>query len=149
MPRGIYPRPSLRERVLRQLVTDQESGCLLWAGCVRSNGYAYITCGSKLLLVHRLMYEWFVGPIPEGLELDHLCRVTRCAAPAHLEAVTHRVNMLRSKTPAAANAVKNHCDRGHEFDLLNTYFTPQGFRQCRECNRAAERRRGPRGKTFR
>src|SRR5262245_35041552 len=93
-----------RSRVLAKLIIDQESGCLLWTGYVAPNGYG--NTGGRL--VHRLMYEWFNGPIPDGLEIDHTCRVKHCAAPAHLEAVTHAENRRRAMD-------KTHCKRGHKW----------------------------------
>ena len=72
--------------------TEDENGCWLWTGRVnKSTGYGEQAND----LAHRLFYESLVGEIPAGLELDHLCRVHRCVNPSHLEAVTHRVNVLR------------------------------------------------------
>ena len=92
-------RKSLRERVLSHLVIDPDTGCLLWTGPCNHKGYGKIvqTVGGQHLYLkpHRLMYEWFVGPIPDGLQIDHLCRVRHCAAPAHLEAVTCKENIRR------------------------------------------------------
>src|SRR5258708_37728715 len=107
---------SLRDRVLAQLIIDQDTGCLLWTGC-RVKGYGFTSDGGKNLYVHRVMYEWFVGPIPTGMELDHLCRVKHCAAPAHLEAVTHVENLRRGAGSAGRhNAVKTECPHGHPYD---------------------------------
>ena len=123
----------LRERVLRRLVIEPGTGCLLWTGALRK-GYGEVSVGgNKTREVHQLMYEWFVGPVPEGLELDHLCRVRRCASPAHLEAVTHAENMRRGTSLAAANAAKTHCQEGHEFNVTNTIIVRTGARMCRPC----------------
>ena len=130
---------TLRDRLLSRLIIDP-SGCVLWTGATNSGGYGTIWSEGRNRFVHRLMYEMFVGRIPDGLQLDHLCRVRHCASPAHLEPVTLRVNLLRGQTPAAVNAAKTHCPAGHEFDLLNTYWNPQGSRECRACNRAKMRR---------
>ncbi len=130
---------ALRDRLFSRLMIDP-SGCVLWTGAVNSGGYGTIWSDGRNRLVHRVMYEMFAGPIPDGLQLDHLCRVRHCAAPAHLEPVTVRVNLFRGQTPAAANAAKAQCPRGHAYDLLNTYRNPQGRRECRACNRESSRR---------
>jgi hypothetical protein len=128
-------RPTLRERVLSKLIIDP-SGCLLWAGARTRSGYGHVRGPGgrrSFLYVHRLMYEWFVEPIPEGLHIDHLCRVRNCAAPAHLEAVTCRENLMRGVGPSATLAAATHCIRGHEFTEANTYRSAAGFRECRTC----------------
>ena len=87
-----------------------------------------------MVAAHRFSYEERVGPIPEGLELDHLCRVRHCVNPAHLEPVTTRENVLRSRgNPFTVNALKTHCVNGHPFDEANTYYFGK-WRQCRACN---------------
>jgi hypothetical protein len=78
-----------------------------------------------------------VGPIPEGLTIDHLCRAIRCVNPAHLEPVTNAENIRRA---ALANA-RSHCPHGHEYTPENSYFDPKGGRRCRECQRLAQRER--------
>lgn len=81
---------------------------------------------------HRVAYVSLMGPIPEGKELDHLCRVRNCVNPWHLEPVTHRENILRSPThPAAVNARKTECVRGHS--LADAYIDYKGGRRCRVC----------------
>lgn len=94
-----------------------------------------------MVLAHRYAYELLVGPIPEGLHIDHLCRVRLCVNPAHLEAVTCHENNRRSTSPTAVNAKKTHCPRGHEYTEENTYFAPpDGRRMCKPCARAATKR---------
>ena len=86
---------------------------------------------------YRVIYEWLVGPIPEGLVLDHLCGNTRCVRPDHLEPVTHRVNILRGDSASARHARQTHCKRGHEFTHGNTYVDTRGARRCRACKALA------------
>jgi hypothetical protein len=92
--------------------------------------------------VHRVAYELLVGPIPEGLELDHLCRNTRCVNPEHLEPVTGRENLMRAVSSwAAKNAAKTHCPQGHPYDEENTKVKRDGGRACRACGREFMRRK--------
>src|SRR5258706_13485898 len=98
---------SLRTRLLSRLIIDP-SGCLLWAGAVDRYGYGKIGDGSRMLKVHRVAYELFAGAIPDGMDLDHLCRLRHCANVAHLEPVTRRQNTLRGGSLQAVNARKSH-----------------------------------------
>ena len=131
MPRWL----PFRDRLLGGLVIDPSSGCLLWQGAPDQDGYGHIRLNGKQVRVHRVMFEMFVGPIPPGVEPDHLCRIRHCAAPAHLELVTHKENMLRGLGVGSTNAAKTHCDHGHEFTEANTYIMPSGGRDCRACIR--------------
>jgi len=90
------------------------------------------------------MYEHFVGPIPDGFHIDHLCRNRACANPAHLEAVPPRVNILRGVGMSAIHARQTHCVNGHPFDAENTLILPDGERCCRTCNRERQRQRNAR-----
>lgn len=113
--------------------------CWLWTGSVDKHGYGQLTTHSHTPLAktyrsHRLAYEFINGPIPDGLEPDHLCRVHSCVNPSHLEPVPHEENMRRGNGWAGRNIRKTHCPQGHPYDLLNTYFTKTG-RDCRTCNR--------------
>ena len=109
--------------------------CWEWVGAHTVLGYGVVRRDNKNKSAHRLSYEAFVGPIPLGLELDHLCRNTKCINPAHLEPVTHQVNVLRGVGTPAVHAAKTHCDRGHEFSEKNTKTGPKGDRVCIECSR--------------
>ena len=119
---------------------EKTEGCWLWIASREGGGYGrfYLTHGHGVP-AHRFAYELLVGPIPPGLEIDHLCRNRACVNPAHLEPVTHRINDLRGINPPAMNARKTHCPHGHPYDLLNTYTGYKGCRDCRICHRLAER----------
>jgi hypothetical protein len=117
-------------------------GCWFWEGPVTSDGRYGNMKVTRLgeQMAHRVSYIVFVGPIPDGLTIDHLCGNTRCVNPAHLEAVTMRENIMRGAGVGALNARKTRCMRGHEFTDANTYRFPDGRRGCRQC-RAMLRRR--------
>lgn len=119
------------------------SGCWLWTGAATKQGYGRMyrrTPGSWL--AHIQAYEIIVGLIPKNLELDHLCRVTHCVNPAHLEAVTHQVNMLRGATIfaqqiARVDADGATCPHGHPYpESLRTF---KGKRQCWPCTQVRNR----------
>lgn len=115
---------------------DKAGDCWLWTGVRNPKGYGRFHLGGRLLMAHRIAYELTVGPIPEGMQLDHLCRTRACVRPDHLEPVTQRVNILRGVAPSAQNAQRAECVNGHAFTPANTYTTPNGRRQCRVCIRA-------------
>jgi hypothetical protein len=122
-------------------VTVDENGCWLYTGVIQHHGYGRIGAAGRMVYTHRVTFEHHVGPIPEGLQLDHRCRVRACCNPAHLEAVTCQENLRRGATLNAANAAKTHCLNGHPFDEANTYVDPKGHRVCRACRRARWRAR--------
>lgn len=107
------------------------AGCWLWKKYRDRNGYGRVQVDHKNKWVHRFSYEHFVGPIPEGLQIDHLCRTPLCINPEHLEAVTPLENTRRGR----GHGKETHCPRGHPYDEVNTYVTPVGRRQCRVCRR--------------
>lgn len=115
------------------------SGCWLWTAQRSRSGYAgFFLHGRGASRAHRVAFELLVQAIPQGLTLDHLCRVRHCVNPAHLEVVTQKENTLRGETGPAINARKTHCYRGHLFSAENTRFTTKGHRSCRACRRLAE-----------
>lgn len=121
--------------------------CWTWTGAA-ANGYGRFTPskGSPQYGAHRWAWEHLVGAMPEGMQLDHLCRNTLCVNPDHLEVVTASVNVARSFGLAAINGRKTHCDRGHEFTPENTHVNRKGARICRICmrDRMREKRGWPR-----
>ncbi len=92
-----------------------------------------------MMRAHRFAFEMARGPVPEGLQLDHLCRVRHCVNPGHLELVTSRVNTLRGTSFSAVNATKTHCPKGHPYSTENTHTDASNKRHCRVCNREAAR----------
>lgn len=114
--------------------------CWVWLGTVLNNGYGRFNRGDRHVVAHRFAYEAAVGPIPEGLDLDHLCRNRRCVNPAHLEPVTRSENLRRGDLHHNnGNRAKTACRHGHPLEGANLYLTPNGRRQCRECGRRRAR----------
>lgn len=123
---------SLPDRFHEKYEVDATSGCWQWTAAT-TNGYGRVKWNGVLHLAHRLSYEHYVGDIPDGLELDHLCRNRGCINPAHLEPVTRRENILRGVSPPALGARVTYCPNGHPYDEANTYTRPGGGRTCRKC----------------
>lgn len=116
---------------------NKTDGCWEWTAYRNAFGHGRFRLGGRLLLAHRVSYEMMVGPIPEGLQIDHVCRNPPCVNPAHLEPVTHQENVRRGMVGKlnSANAAKTHCPRGHEYNCTNTYTRRSGARVCRACAR--------------
>ena len=132
------------ERFWRKV--NKTDDCWLWTGSLDRTGYGEFVVvgtrkGRRKTGAHRFAWELDNGPIADGMELDHLCRVHSCVRPSHMELVTHRENVLRGESPSARQARWTHCINGHEFTERNTRITPAGRRKCRACHRANERRR--------
>lgn len=106
--------------------------CWLWTGSHQGDGYGRFYAQRKMQSAHRYSYELHVGPIPAGLQIDHLCRVPGCVNPAHLEAVTPRENTLRGQGITAVQARRTHCPKGHPYDEENTRLNGRK-RFCRAC----------------
>jgi len=127
------------ERYINQLLARVRPSsffsCWRWTHKVRSDGYGLIAAGGnhRTQAVHRFAYELAIGPIPEGLEIDHLCNVRNCCNPLHLEAVTRAENRRRQSER------QTHCKRGHEFTAANTYRW-RNARHCRACRHERDMR---------
>ena len=117
--------------------------CWNWTGATAS-GYGRFNVGNgKTVGAHQFAYKLLIGPIPTGLELDHLCRNPACVNPQHLEPVTHQTNIVRGDAPAVLRALyanMTHCRRGHPWDQVNTYWW-RGKRHCRACQRLRKQAR--------
>ena len=118
---------------------DDPDKCWLWSAATNGVGYGRLYIGpKKWVLAHRFAYEILVGPIPEGMTLDHVkargCTNTLCVNPAHLEPVSLKTNILRGISMCALHARKNHCPQGHPYNEENTQIY-NGTRYCRTCIR--------------
>ena len=113
--------------------------CWIWVGCIRKGGYGRFRLTHTIeTRAHQFAYELMEGLILEGFEPDHLCRNPRCVNPAHIEIVTHRVNMLRTR--------KTYCVHGHFLNEMNVYVSPSGGRKCKICTKERIRIRRRHGK---
>lgn len=126
-----------------ELVDNNGWDCWKWTGGLKDNGYSNVYLGNRRQMSgHRLSYQLMIGDIPDGLDLDHLCRLRSCINPYHLEPVTRRVNTLRSPIGiAASKAAQTECIHGHAFTAENTIRNRNGTRKCRRCHNAIDARR--------
>ena len=113
--------------------------CWLWMASRLPKGYGRFGDGERMVNAHRWAYEQVHGPIPIGLQIDHLCRVRPCVRTSHLETVTNAENIRRGEA-GINHRSKTHCSHGHSYDEANTYVKPSGKRECRECHRTSCRR---------
>lgn len=127
----ILPKRTVADRIDAR--TDKTGDCWLWTGYTNDDGYGIIKVNGRAVGVHRVAYELVAGPIPKGIELDHLCQVRHCVRPGHLEPVTHTENVRRSGVRTT------HCPSGHLYDEANTYVYRSGARGCRACGRVGGR----------
>lgn len=148
---GVDQLRKLSERFWSKVNRAEPDACWLWESATNQNGYGTFSMGGREgrpEFAHRVAWMLCMGPIPEGLVLDHLCRVPGCVNPSHLEPVTHRENCARG-VAAEVNAARQlsitHCPQGHPYDDANTYRHPQGCRKCRAC--AAEQARAKRAQS--
>jgi len=134
-----------RARFIVKTLPTGVGGCWLWTACKNQKGYGRFGIGNKTYLAHRVSYEMHVGPIPAGLQIDHLCRNRMCVNPDHLEVVTTQENTRRGNA-GKHHAHKTHCPQGHEYAGDNLYIKPNGGRDCKTCNRERKRERRQRQK---
>ncbi len=143
---GLWPTGHERERafIFARIEVDENSGCWLWTGHInRSTGYARTTWlrpdrTVHQPIMHRVSYEVFRRPIPDGLSIDHLCSVRHCVNPWHLEPVSPDVNTQRGKS-GKGRLRHSHCINGHEFTEANTLRYRGGWRGCLQCRRKCSR----------
>lgn len=115
------------------------SGCHIWVGARDQNGYGKVYMDGRMRYAHRARYEREIGPVPEGMQLDHyVCDggPKGCCNPHHCRPVTPRENILRGNSIASARAAKTHCPKGHELagdNLLKSYLKKHNQRVCRIC----------------
>ncbi len=128
-------KPTADDRFWSKVRKPDVNGCWLWMG-TQQKGYGRFGANGAMILAHRHAYKSLVGPIPKGLELDHLCRVRGCVNPSHLEPVTRLVNVRRG----AGHGSEKACPSGHPYDEENTMHRGDGSRVCRTCNRERCRR---------
>lgn len=161
--KGLLPLPTkpsrrqdARARFDSSHFLDAHSGCWIWAKALRGskNGrgqYGGFWMDGKTHLAHIVSWEFVHGSVPEGLQLDHLCRNQRCVNPDHLEPVTALVNQHRQMTANGVLAARSACSQGHEFTEANTYRLPSrpGTRRCKTCRRAVQSESRQRKRAYR
>lgn len=143
--RPVWQRAEDPKTKLMARVASGLNGCRIWTGAKNDKGYGLINVNGVRVYTHRLAYELFVGPIPDGLVIDHLCRNPPCCNPSHLEPVTGAENTRRGEP-----AQRTHCPQGHPYDEANTRWRkkidkksrrPVLARDCRQCDRERGRAR--------
>jgi hypothetical protein len=117
------------------------NGCHIWIGSKTHDNYGQFWYKKRLWLAHRAAYEIWVGKIPEGMTIDHICENTLCVNPNHLQVMTLKENILKSNGISAIHARKTHCINGHLLSDDNVRYRKDTFgRQCRECKRINDRK---------
>lgn len=130
------PEKKVAARFWSKVDLDGPGGCWLWTAGLQTAGYGSVWVDSATRTAHKVSWEWVNGPVPDGLQLDHTCRVRHCVNPLHLEAVTSKENSHRSPISLnTINATKTACPRGHPYD----YTHPRsGKRACLRCSNGVQ-----------
>lgn len=129
-----YARPKTFAELFAKASPCPNTGCWLWTEALNRKGYGVTTHNGIVRGAHRVLWEIVNGPVPDGMQPDHKCRVRCCINPDHLEVVTPRENVMRGESFMSARARATHCARGHPFDATNTYIPPGRHRRiCRTC----------------
>lgn len=131
------------ERFWAKVQRGHSEECWLWIGWKTAAGYGGFHWQGRDQYAHRVAYALSIGPIPDGLVLDHLCRTPACVNPRHLEPVRTRTNVIRGVGPTARFSARSTCSRGHEYTGENTRWY-RGYRMCLACNRENMRKRAHR-----
>lgn len=127
--RGTFQKQEPWPRFVAKIDAPDGVACWRWKGHHDKDGYGRFSPNQIPVMAHRYAYEELVGPIPDGLQIDHLCRVRNCVNPLHLEAITNEENTNRGTNYIALNRKKTQCKRGHAYDLINS----DGSRGCKTC----------------
>lgn len=149
---------SLPARIRAKIhVPEDVDDCWPWIGCISPAGYGRVYWEGRVHESHRVVQTLLVGPIPDGMVIDHMCHDPnvcakrdreclhrRCQNPAHHAIVTRAANALRSSSPPALNALSDRCDKGHLY-VPGSFTESEGHRRCLICRREADKRRRPRG----
>lgn len=129
---------SISDRFWSKVSKHGHGGCWIWTASVIKGGYGQFRVNNppRMVVAHQWAWEETNGPVPEGLELDHLCRVPRCVRPDHCEAVTHQENVRRG----LGGVLKTHCAQGHPYAGDNLVGRENAWRRCRACDAEKSRR---------
>ena len=146
MPTGVYKRPDPEARFRAKVQVDEATGCHVWTASLNKFGYGKFGrpgFHGQWMMAHRFAWQLAHGSLPEGLDLDHLCRNRACVNVTHLRAVDRQTNLLApgSESNAKKNSDKTHCKRGHALTGDNLRPTNRGQRECKECYRMHARNR--------